>query len=149
MAKKYSKKWKENISKGKKKYWEKLKEKGLSEETRKKLSEAGKKGNLIRIYKRLDIEDLKSFTKIRERLFEERGKKCEKCGWKEVNKFNGFIPIQINHIDGNRKNNKRENLIILCPNCHSLTKHFMFYGMKHKKRYGKVRFLRCPQFDNF
>ena len=26
------------------------------------------------------------------------------------------------HIDGNSKNNKEENLTLLCPNCHSLTK---------------------------
>jgi hypothetical protein len=28
-----------------------------------------------------------------------------------------LIP-HIHHIDGDRKNNKKNNLIILCPNCH-------------------------------
>lgn len=31
-------------------------------------------------------------------------------------------PLEIEHIDGNALNNKEDNLILLCPNCHSLTK---------------------------
>ena len=31
------------------------------------------------------------------------------------------IPLEIEHIDGNYKNNDESNLILLCPNCHSLT----------------------------
>ena len=34
------------------------------------------------------------------------------------------IPLEIHHIDGNHKNNKLENLQILCPNCHSLTTNY-------------------------
>lgn len=41
--------------------------------------------------------------------------KCEKCGYDECKEILG-----IHHIDENRNNNKRENLLILCPNCHSL-----------------------------
>jgi len=38
---------------------------------------------------------------------------CEMCGYKEHLEI-----LQVHHIDGNRKNNKLENLMILCPNCH-------------------------------
>lgn len=31
------------------------------------------------------------------------------------------IPLEIDHIDGNKKNNDRNNLRALCPNCHALT----------------------------
>jgi len=41
--------------------------------------------------------------------------KCEKCGYDEVKEILG-----IHHIDGNRENNKRNNLMVVCPNCHSL-----------------------------
>ena len=32
--------------------------------------------------------------------------------------------LQVNHIDGNYKNNREENLELLCPNCHSLTPNY-------------------------
>lgn len=38
-------------------------------------------------------------------------KKCYGCG------FNKY-PCDIHHIDGNNKNNNKENLIGLCPTCH-------------------------------
>ena len=50
--------------------------------------------------------------------------KCEKCGWGEKNPITNTTPLQIHHIDGNCKNNKEENLQLLCPNCHSLTETF-------------------------
>lgn len=31
------------------------------------------------------------------------------------------ISLELEHIDGNRNNNKRQNLKWLCPNCHSQT----------------------------
>lgn len=58
---------------------------------------------------------------IRDYLLEEFNFKCEKCGWGEVNKYSGTVPLEIHHIDGDCTNNLRENLQILCPNCHSLT----------------------------
>ena len=49
---------------------------------------------------------------------------CQKCGWNQINKFTGLVPLQIHHIDGNCLNNKEDNLQLLCPNCHSLTENF-------------------------
>lgn len=49
--------------------------------------------------------------------------KCAKCNWNKVNKYTGKIPLEIEHIDGNYMNNKEENLMVLCPNCYSLTIH--------------------------
>ncbi len=54
-------------------------------------------------------------------LIFKNGNKCMECGWCEVNKTTGNVPIQLEHIDGNSKNNNLDNLKLLCPNCHSLT----------------------------
>jgi len=46
-------------------------------------------------------------------------RKCYECGRK---KWRGkLIPIELEHINGNRFDNKIENLMIICPNCHALT----------------------------
>lgn len=61
---------------------------------------------------------------IRKYLFEKNNHKCESCKWGEINKHTGLIPLQIHHIDGDCKNNKENNLQLLCPNCHCLTENF-------------------------
>lgn len=50
-----------------------------------------------------------------------RGEKCEICGWCEVNPTSRRVPIEMEHIDGDRTNNRVGNVILLCPNHHSLT----------------------------
>lgn len=109
----------------------------VSDEARKKILEAGRRGNATMKSRRKPLEELKSFHKIRAVIFEERGRKCEECGWNKENPFNGIIPVQVDHIDGDRTNNTRENLKVLCPSCHSLTKYFMFYGQSHAGTYGQ------------
>lgn len=54
-------------------------------------------------------------------LIDKYGLKCMECGWCEVNKYSGKIPVELEHIDGNSENNSLDNLKLLCPNHHSLT----------------------------
>lgn len=61
---------------------------------------------------------------IRKYIFEKYDNKCVECGWSKINPYSGKIPLQLEHIDGNWKNNKEENLTLLCPSCHSLTPTF-------------------------
>ena len=60
--------------------------------------------------------------KLKKRLFGERLKNqwCETCGWAEKTE-NGYLPLELDHINGDRMDNRIVNLRILCPNCHSLT----------------------------
>ena len=62
-----------------------------------------------------------SSHKLKQRLFREGLKqpKCELCGWAE-RAPDGRVPVELDHINGDRFDNRLENLRILCPNCHSL-----------------------------
>ena len=65
-----------------------------------------------------DYSTLK-FDSIRKRIKLEQNEACNKCG---IDKWLGQkLTLELEHIDGNNKNNARENLEALCPNCHSLT----------------------------
>lgn len=59
--------------------------------------------------------------KLKKRLFIENIKfpVCEECGWAKKSE-DGRIPVELDHINGDRYDNRIENLRILCPNCHSL-----------------------------
>jgi len=59
--------------------------------------------------------------KLKKRLFSNNIKKqkCEKCGWAKKSK-DGRLPLELDHINGDNRDNRIENLRILCPNCHSL-----------------------------
>ena len=63
-------------------------------------------------------------THIRKWLFKQHNNSCQNCGWGEINPHTGRIPLHVHHVDGNWKNNRPENLELLCPNCHSLTDNF-------------------------
>jgi hypothetical protein len=53
---------------------------------------------------------------LEEGVFEHRCRGCELTDWR-----GGPIPLELDHIDGDRTDNRLENLRLLCPNCHALT----------------------------
>lgn len=62
---------------------------------------------------------LKSMTHLRRRLIRERGHRCESCGLD--NWLGQPIPLEMDHISGDRSDNSDSNLRLLCCNCHALT----------------------------
>ncbi|MDP3014825.1 MAG: HNH endonuclease [bacterium] len=60
--------------------------------------------------------------KLKKRLFAVglKPQYCEQCGWAKRTD-DGYLPLELDHINSNRHDNRLENLRILCPNCHSLT----------------------------
>lgn len=72
-------------------------------------------------------------------LLEKFHYKCAKCGWGETNPYTNTLPLEVEHIDGNYQNNSEDNLILLCPNCHSLTSTYKGankgHGRKERKKY--------------
>lgn len=92
--------------------------------------------NKIKKYEDQDVycenSAYKNTNSIRKRLLKDGIKeyKCERCGRTE---WEGEpIPLQVHHINGNNRDNRIENLQILCPNCHALTDTYCGKS-KHKK----------------
>ncbi len=76
---------------------------------------------------------------IKTYLFRKFNSKCARCGWGKINPYTNKIPLEVEHIDGNYKNNDEDNLILLCPNCHALTSTYkganLNKGRKSRKKY--------------
>jgi hypothetical protein len=54
-------------------------------------------------------------SEYRKKAIEHYGSFCELCGWKEY-----IQALEVHHIDKNRKNGDLTNLIVLCPNHHTI-----------------------------
>ena len=82
--------------------------------------------------KTLNKKASSSNRKIILKKFLKEGKeyKCFECNISQWN--NKPIKLQIDHINGDGRNNSLENLRILCPNCHSQTPTF---AGRNKKKY--------------
>lgn len=79
-----------------------------------------RKNQIFDLIKNGDLNQTsKSYKKY---LIHIHGESCMRCGWNKKNPFSNKIPIELEHKDGNSENNNLDNLELLCPNCHSLTK---------------------------
>lgn len=71
------------------------------------------------------ILETKNVSKyLKKYLIKTGGEKCSVCGWNKIHSLTNKVPLEVDHIDGNSRNNHKDNLRLICPNCHSLTPHF-------------------------
>lgn len=68
---------------------------------------------------------------------------CGRCGWGAIHPITNKVPLEVDHINGNSSDNRELNLILLCPNCHSLTSTFRNLNkgngrVSRLKNYGKI-----------
>ena len=84
------------------------------------LGQGWKKDNFD--YDRFKYGNTLKAVDARNALISLRGHKCEMCEltkWQDV-----LIPLEVHHEDGDHLNNELDNLKLLCPNCHALTKNW-------------------------
>ncbi len=77
--------------------------------------------------------------KLKKRLFREnvKNKTCEKCG---ISKWlNEELTFHLHHIDLNHANNNLNNLMIVCPNCHSIFHKPKIAKKPHKLKKSSLR----------
>lgn len=96
----------------------------------------GKKGtnqyNNMPLYGKRKWEDVKNKRK----WLLENNDSCEECGFNTKRECGSSI-LEVHHIDNDSNNNSRDNLRLLCPNCHALTENFRNWNNRGNKKISK------------
>lgn len=92
------------------------------------------------------FEELKHIPTIKRWLLEERGHKCESCNLTEW--LGQQIVLTLDHIDGNSDNHSKENLRLICWNCHALTPTFGAKNIGRHPESKRNRAIRLSRIRN-
>lgn len=83
-------------------------------------------------------------NRIKRYLAETFGNKCSVCN---IDSWNGAaIVLELEHRDGNSENDSKENVCLMCPNCHSQTP---TYKAKNKGNGRHIRRQRYAEGKSF
>lgn len=90
----------------------------ITSEISKKINQQ-RKDNIEKKILNSDYDELKVLDHKKRKVLIEQNFVCDEC---KLNKWNDKpLALEFHHKDGNKKNNNRENVQYLCPNCHSQT----------------------------
>jgi|SRR5580700_2075764 hypothetical protein len=98
--------------------------KGATKYCSSKCQQATRRAGIVRLIESGQYSPLQVTGFLRRYLIGRLGERCRKCGWAERHPLTKRVPIEVEHIDGDWRNYRLENLTLLCPNCHSLTATF-------------------------
>lgn len=105
-------------------------------------------------FKRKDISEIlvldstHDTTNLKNRLYKEglKERRCEKCGQDE-NWYGKHMSLILDHKNGNNKDNRIENLQIVCPNCSATLPTFSGKNVNRNNRLMKMKKLVNPNFN--
>lgn len=81
---------------------------------------------------------------LKKYLTENFGYKCSVCNISSWN--NKEIVLELEHKDGNSENNSKENICLICPNCHSQTDTYKGKNKGQGRYYRKLRYSKGKSF---
>ena len=82
-------------------------------------------------------------TVIRQYLLEQADYKCSKCGFNTPHPDDNKTILEINHINGDGTDHSKENLEVVCPNCHALTSNYRARNMGKGRPYYYIRMSKA------
>lgn len=94
----------------------------------------GFRSRLGTIGNRKPVEQLKMGSyDLKNRLLKFGLKKhqCERCHRRKW--LGQAIPLELHHVNGNKRDNRQQNTELLCPNCHALTPNYCYKNAKSRR----------------
>ncbi len=83
-------------------------------------------------------------NRIKRYLAETFGDKCSNCN---IDSWNGNdIVFELEHKDGDSSNNSKENVCLICPNCHSQTSTYKGRNKGNGRHYRRQRYADGKSF---
>lgn len=86
------------------------------------------------------LKDAKTDRARKRKLIDECGLVCSVC--KQTEWMGKPIPLELDHIDGDSENNQRNNLRLICPNCHAQTQTYKGRNKGNGRAWRRERYLK-------